>query len=93
MQILTPRFPLGQVVSTPAALDILEQSDSSARQLLAQHQSGNWGTISEDDQQVNEEALESGDRILSAYRVEGTKLWIITEADRSSTTLLLPDEY
>ena len=58
------------------------------------HACGDWGTVCPDDALANDEALEEGERLLSAYKLrDGTKVWIITEADRSSTCILLPDEY
>ncbi|VGO13410.1 hypothetical protein PDESU_01967 [Pontiella desulfatans] len=87
-------FELGQVVATPGALAALENNGQSASEFIHRHQSGDWGDLCEEDKQANQEALESGDRILSAYRLEdGTRIWIITEADRSSSCVLLPSEY
>jgi len=89
-----PRFSLGQVVATPGALEALTESGQSPDEFLRRHVSGDWGDVCEEDQEANENALRYGERLLSSYRTsKGTKLWIITEADRSSTTLLLPDEY
>ncbi|HWL08420.1 MAG TPA: hypothetical protein VNQ76_08450 [Planctomicrobium sp.] len=88
------RFPLGQTVATPGALDALGDSNQSPMELLSRHVAGDWGTLDAEDQQANEDALLHGERLLSAYHTsKGVKIWIITEADRSSTTLLLPDEY
>jgi hypothetical protein len=87
------RFPLGSVVSTPGALHLLTAHEMSAFTLLALHQSGQWGDVPPDDARANDRALTVGARVLSAYGVGGKRLWIITEADRSSTTLLLPEEY
>jgi len=88
------RFQLGQTVATPGALEALSDSAQSAMEFLSRHVAGDWGEIDADGQQANDDALLHGDRLLSAYRtIKGVKLWIITEADRSSTTLLLPDEY
>lgn len=89
-----PRFPLGQVVATPAALEALAAAGQTADDFLIRHVKGDWGDVDADDQQANEEALRCDARLISAYRTaKGTKLWVITEADRSSTCLLLPDEY
>jgi len=88
------RFPLGQVVSTPGALEAMANAGQEGSQLLGRHRSGDWGDVCDSDKQANDRALEAGARILSAYTLTtGTKLWIITEADRSSTCILLPDEY
>jgi hypothetical protein len=88
------RFGLGQVVATPGALAALEESGEQPCEFLARHAAGDWGDLSEEDRNENQISLELGFRLLSSYRLkDGAKLWIITEADRSSTTLLLPDEY
>lgn len=89
-----PRFPLGQVVATPGALDALEATGQTAMELLQRHVVLDPGSLDEEDQQTNEQAVTNGDRVLSSYLLnDGTKLWVITEADRSSTCLLLPSEY
>lgn len=94
-KLLKALFPLGQIVSTPGAIDALGTEAVSAGELIQRHVSGDWGELSEDDRRENELSVEQGFRILSAYTLPRTnvKLWIITEADRSVTTLLLPDEY
>lgn len=90
----TAKFPLGQIVATPGALQALNESSQGALEFLIRHASGDWGDICKDDAAENELSLQEGFRILSAYRTtKGVKLWVITEADRSVTTLLLPDEY
>jgi hypothetical protein len=89
-----PRFSLGQVVGTPGAIEALEASKQSPAEFLNRHVVGDWGDVCEEDRQANDDALLHGERLLSSYRTSsGTKLWIITEADRSATTILLPDEY
>jgi hypothetical protein len=92
---LNALFPLGQIVATPGALSALGGEGISSDALLTRHVSGDWGELSEDDRRENELSIKEGFRILSAYKLPrtGAKLWIITEADRSVTTLLLPDEY
>ena len=88
------RFPLGQIVATPGALVALEEAGASPGTLLKRHVTGDWGGVDEHDRQENEFSVAQGFRLLSAYTLSnGTKLWIITEADRSSTTILLPSEY
>jgi hypothetical protein len=88
------RFPLGNTCATPGALEALERSGRSGRELLARHQAGDWGEVCSEDAQANDRAVQEGERILSAYRLKnGVKLWVITEADRSTTTILLPYEY
>ena len=86
-------FPLGRVVATPAALEVLEASGVCPAQLLGRHQSGDWGEIPREDARENERSVEHGFRIFSSYAVGEERVWIITEADRSSTCLLLPFEY
>lgn len=87
-------FPLGQLVATPGALQLLEQHKIVPMQLIARHRSGDWGDIDTADAKTNFEALRVGARILSSYRLTGGgKIWIITEAGRTATTILLPSEY
>ena len=87
------RFPLGRIVATPGALDALAAAGVSGRYLLARHQAGDWGSVPPDDAAENELSLARGFRIISSYPVGDGRVWIITEADRSGTTLLLPSEY
>ena len=88
------KFPLGQTVSTPGALEALQDSGQSPADFLNRHSSGDWGELSNNDKQANEDALLHGDRIFSSYHTSnGVKIWVITEADRSSTCILLPEEY
>ena len=93
--INAPLFPLGQVVTTPGALAALEKAGQQAQEFLSRHAHGDWGDeLSEQDRKENQLSLEHGFRLLSTYRTHaGDKLWIITESDRSVTTLLLPEEY
>lgn len=87
-------FALGQTFITPGAQEALEIAGQTPIQFLRRHMSADWGEISEDDAQENDLSVREGFRLLSAYRtVKGEKIWIITEADRSATTLLLPSEY
>ena len=87
-------FSLGQIVATPGALSALEEAGNSASEFLTRHVAGDWGDLCDEDRQANQEALQDGLRLLSAYRLnDGTKIWVITEADRSVTTVLLPSEY
>lgn len=89
-----PLFPLGQIVATPGALEALNNARQSPVEFLARHARGDWGEVCAEGKALNDEAVKDGSRILSAYRTKvGVKLWVITEADRSSTCLLLPDEY
>lgn len=87
-------FDLGQLVATPGALDALSRAGQSPLEILLRHAANDWGEVCPEDWQANDEALESGERLLSAYTLaNGEKIWIITESDRSATTVLLPDEY
>jgi hypothetical protein len=91
---LLARFPLGRVVATPGALRVLEEANQNAFEFLAKHQAGDWGELCEEDIRENEFSVLNRFRILSAYRTRNdVKIWVITEADRSATTLLLPEEY
>ena len=98
----TARFPLGQLFYTPGAQEVLQEYQVNPFDLLNRHMRGDWGDVCAEDAQANDEALQIGTRLLSAYVLpppEGSnlsanaKIWIITEADRSVTTLLLPSEY
>jgi hypothetical protein len=85
---------LGQIVATPGALAALEQSGDQPAEFLSRHASGDWGDLCKDDRKENEFSLAHGFRVLSSYKLSnGALIWIITEADRSSTCLLLPEEY
>jgi len=88
-------FSLGRTVATLAALDLLAAAETSPSELLSRHQCGDWGEVPEEDARENRLSVERGFRILSSYAVgdEEEHVWIITEADRSSTCLLLPSEY
>jgi len=89
-----PLFPPGQIVATPGALRMLEQAKRSPVEFLSRHFRGDWGDLCQEDKTENELSLKHGFRIISSYQVNETeKLWIISEADRSATTLLLPGEY
>ena len=88
---MNPRFRLGQVVITPGAQTAL--TDLSIAIALARHEWGDWGAVCMDDWQKNEDSLREGAQLLSAYEADGTKFWVITEGNRSVTTVLLPGEY
>ena len=88
------RFALGRVVATPGALRALEKAEQLPAALLDRHVNGDWGEVPDEDKQENEFSVEHGFRIVSAYTTSaGERIWVITEADRSYTTILLPSEY
>lgn len=95
-----PLFSLGRLVATPGALSALEHTGESPATFLRRHQRGDWGDLDVEDKRLNDEAVahegvpDQQSRVLSAYRLaNGSKIWIITEWDRSATTILLPEEY
>lgn len=93
MNTTTP-LALGCIVATPGALKALEAAGENPARFLRRHQHGDWGDLHEDDQRANQLALRRGMRVLSAYVLStNERIWIITEADRSSTCILTPEEY
>ena len=96
-----PRFSLGDVYNTPGAQEIMQRYQINPLQLIGRHVTGDWGDLCTEDAQANEDALQFGSRILSSYvltpatgeHLPPARIWLITEADRSVTTLLLPEEY
>ncbi|HEY7327798.1 MAG TPA: hypothetical protein VH592_09175 [Gemmataceae bacterium] len=91
---MTPKFSPGKLVTTPGALQALAESGQTPDFFLNKHLSADWGDVDEEDRRWNEHALRNGRRLLSAYTtLKGVRLWIITEADRSSTCILKPEEY
>ncbi|WP_414442414.1 hypothetical protein [Burkholderia sp. 22PA0106] len=89
-----PRFKLGRIFATPAALHACENSNVAIFDLLLRHLRGDWGDLPESDRQQNERSLEVGLSLLSSYKLpDGQVVWVITEWDRSITTLLLPSDY
>jgi len=94
---VNPAFPLGQLVMTRGVNDLVANDEAFARFVtgsLARHVKGDWGDVDDEDRAENDLSLKEGFRILSAYEFgELYKIWIITEADRSATTILFPDEY
>lgn len=88
------KFLLGRIVATPGALAAFEEALDDPMPYVRRHAAGDWGDVPLEDVAENERSLREGYRILSAYSIQGgVKIWIITEADRSSTTILLPEEY
>lgn len=87
-------FPPGQIVATPGALEALERNGEPPLRYIKRHLSGDWGEVCPEDAQSNQDALQEGNRLMSVYSLsDGTKIWVITEWDRSVTTILLPEEY
>jgi hypothetical protein len=85
---------LGGTYATPGAVAALEEAHQTPAELLSRHEAGDWGEVGPEDWEENELSVREGFRILSAYTLKtGVKIWVITEADRSVTTILLPDEY
>ncbi len=92
--VITPRFPIGRMLATPGALTAFAGTHEDPLEFLERHVSGDWGDLDDFDKAENERSLADGCRILSSYHLaDSTKIWIITEADRSATTILLPAEY
>jgi hypothetical protein len=89
-----PLFSLGHVVATPGALAALREAGQQAQEFLIRHSYGDWGDLTDEDWKENNFAVTRPLRLLSAYQLAtGATLWVITEADRHATTLLLPSEY
>ena len=88
-----PTFPIGRLVATPGALETATYAELFA--LVRRHAAGDWGELDAEDRRANETALRIGERLLSAYTApsSGQRLWIITERDRSATTILRPEDY
>ncbi len=88
-------FPLGRLVATPGAMVLLRSTadEDLLPTLLERHQSGDWGDVPEEDARENEFSVRHGFRVVSSYRIAEERLWVITEADRSATTILLPEDY
>ena len=85
---------LGEVVATPGAIEALAEADQGPREFLERHANGDWGEVGSEDWASNDRSVRRGEGAMSAYTLKtGMKIWIITEADRSVTTILLPDEY
>ena len=92
-QTCKPLFALGDIVATPGALELLNRHAINALSLLSRHVRGDWGAVPAEDAVANWSALDYGLRVFSVYAVGKERLWVISEADRRSTCLLLPDEY
>lgn len=89
-----PLFSLGRIVATPGRIEALEKAGENAWTYLMRHCQGDYGDVDQEDWQANDEAVKDGGRILSAYTLKsGERIWIITEADRSSSCVMRPDDY
>lgn len=89
-----PRFKLGRILATPSALEVIADARISIVDLVIRHMSGDWGDLPDSDREQNNAAITTGQRILSSYTLPGGRtVWLITEADRCTTTFLLPAEY
>jgi hypothetical protein len=86
-------LPLGRVLATPGALETILGAGGDPFAYVARHASGDWGDLCAFDRPQNEVALREGHRVLSSYHTTAGRVWVITEADRSATTILLPEEY
>jgi hypothetical protein len=95
MGIDAPLFPLGQVVATPGAISVMETHGIDPIEMLRRHAIGDWGDLCDEDRAENDLSLRDGLRLFSAYgdTASRTRLWVITEADRSVTTILRPEDY
>jgi hypothetical protein len=91
--VVTASLPLGRVVATPGALETILSAGGDPSAYVARHASGDWGDLCAFDRRENGLALRLGRRVLSSYEVGEGRVWVITEADRSATTILLPEEY
>jgi hypothetical protein len=90
---MTAPLPLGRVVATPGVLKLLMEMGKDPFGYIARHATGDWGDLCAFDRRQNEIALRDGYRVFSSYDAPAGRVWIITEADRSITTILLPEEY
>lgn len=92
-QVITPLFQVGRTFATPGAIKELSKLVIEPTELIKRHVSGDWSEMEQEDQEANKNALENDSRIFSAYKFNTLTIWVITEADRHNTTLLLPEEY
>ncbi len=90
---MTAPLPLGRVFATPGALRLLSEAEDDPFGYLTRHATGDWGDLCAFDRRQNEVALREGHRVFSSFKTPAGRVWVITEADRSVTTLLLPEEY
>ena len=88
-----PKFSLGRTVATPAAIQFIQEHGVDHNRIMTRHHFGDWGDVCEEDRRQNEWALKHGERLMSVYNFDAGAVWIITERDRSATTILLPEDY
>ena len=93
VHIALPLFEIGQIVSTTAVIRHLTKNGLNVLPFVGRHVRGDWGIVSEFDKEANDRAVKEGLRIFSVYEAAGKRLWVITESDRSKTTVLFPEEY
>jgi hypothetical protein len=93
MKEALPIFELGRVVASAAVAQFIDEAGLDIAPLLRRHHAGDWGKVGKEDWESNEAALKNGGRLLSTYDLSGHRVWVITEADRSATTVLFPDDY
>ncbi len=94
LSTLIPKFATGTIVSTPGALHAMQRTGTEPASLLSRHQQGDWGELDPQDAAANDQAVKDTGRLLSVYVLpDQTRIWLITEADRSASTFLLPCEY
>ncbi|MCE7524913.1 hypothetical protein MA04_04238 [Alcanivorax balearicus MACL04] len=94
VRLSQPLFPAGDIVMTQGVNDLIQRGEVNPSPYLQRHLAGDWGDLCDEDRRTNDDALEQGDRLFSSYQVTpALTIWIITEWNRSVTTLLLPDEY
>ncbi len=88
------KFLLGKLVATPGAVQAMARSGQDPAVLLTRHRNADWGDVCKEDREANDMAIFSGDHLLSAYHLpDGTKVWVVTEGDKSATTILLPTSF
>jgi hypothetical protein len=90
---MTPLFETGKIVAAPGALNLFTVTGTHPLDLLGKHTSGDWGDVPLEDAKENQFSIENGFRLMSSYCVGDERIWVITEADRSSTCILRPEEY
>ncbi len=93
MNIMEPRFEIGKTFATSGVTSLAERLEVDLAKFIWRHHCGDWGDLCQEDKQANEDAIEHGLRIVSSYKIAGKKIYVITEHDRSMTTVMLANEY